>query len=558
LGLVLSCDLGSTSLRCGLVDDSGAIRRVASAPGPSPVQRSGSDEVDAGDWWGAVCAAVDRLAKAGGPELGEVTAVAVTGVTRTQIFVGRDGRALRRAITWADSRAEALMAELRGRLPAGHPEVPGLSAFHPLARLYWLARHEPEILSATTAVLEPKDYVNARLTGRLATDPISSARLIAAAQRPPDGPSMLEALGIDPAIVPEALAPTAVVGAVQPGLPGTLGRLAGRPVVCVAHDTWASVVGLGALRDGFAYNLSGTTEVLGVLSGTPAHAEGLMSVVWGEGLLQLGGPSQNGADTLLWALELLSGRSIAPQSVGAELDRLLAERRQPEPLVFLPYLQGERTPYWNASLRGAFLGLNRRHRAVDCIHAVLEGVGFLNRIVLERAESPRSAWAAAARRALPGPRSRRTSASARWSSPVARSPACSVAQLPPSPHSASSARWRKGRIAWWPSPGVICRTPPGGRATVVSTTSTAAPRRPWSRSPSHCPAGAARAHDRGFPGRGITRWQCDAEALNPVLIGKACVLTLSGTPLRGEPEMPRQSEMPIEMLEPLPAPPRAG
>jgi xylulokinase len=56
-------------------------------------------------------------------------------------------------------------------------------------------------------------------------------------------------------------------------------------------------------------------------------------------------------------------------------------------VIFLPYLMGERTPYWNPSLRGAFVGLNRQHGPVDLAHAVLEGIAFLNRTVMARAEA---------------------------------------------------------------------------------------------------------------------------------------------------------------------------
>jgi xylulokinase len=66
---------------------------------------------------------------------------------------------------------------------------------------------------------------------------------------------------------------------------------------------------------------------------------------------------------------------------------LLRGARDPQPLIFLPYLQGERVPYWDAGLRGAFIGLNRRHGATDLAWAVLEGVAFQNRVVLERAEA---------------------------------------------------------------------------------------------------------------------------------------------------------------------------
>jgi xylulokinase len=383
---VLACDLGGTSLRAGLVDAAGGIAHIAAGAGPAIIGRKDGLETDAQAWWDQLCAAIETLARTSGDAFGSVRAIAITGVTRTQILLDDAGRVLRPAMTWGDTRAGPLVPELEQALADGHPEHAALNAFHPVARLAWLQCHEPDVFQATAAVLEPKDYFNFRLTGTVATDRISSARLIAAAQ-PAGAGSMLDALGIDPGLVPPILEPTQIVGAVRGDLPGALGRLAGLPVMCMAHDTWASVLGLGALRDRFAYNLSGTTEVLGVLSHRQAAAEGLLSVDWGGGLHQLGGPSQNGADTLVWALGLLSARPVSAKQVGGELDRVLAETRQSQPVVFLPHLQGERTPYWNPDLRGAFVGLNRRHTAVDCAHAVLEGIAFLNRTVLCRAEA---------------------------------------------------------------------------------------------------------------------------------------------------------------------------
>src|SRR3546814_1120132 len=69
------------------------------------------------------------------------------------------------------------------------------------------------------------------------------------------------------------------------------------------------------------------------------------------------------------------------------MNALLSAPRDPQAALFLPYLQGERVPYWDPGLRGAFVGLNRRHGPGDLAWAVLEGVAFLNRIVLERAEA---------------------------------------------------------------------------------------------------------------------------------------------------------------------------
>jgi xylulokinase len=212
------------------------------------------------------------------------------------------------------------------------------------------------------------------------------ARIIASATRDAQGRDLLSAIGASTDLLPRILDPLERVGAVVPDLPKPLSRLAGVPVFCCSNDTWTGVAGLGALRPGLAYNISGTTEVLGVVSETSGFAEGLMSVDW-CGVHQLGGPSQNGADTIAWLLDLFGQFNGGYASVGSGIDALLAGQRDPQPVVFLPYLQGERVPYWDASLRGAFVGLNRRHGATDLAWAVLEGIACLNRIVLDKAEA---------------------------------------------------------------------------------------------------------------------------------------------------------------------------
>ncbi|HEV7339533.1 MAG TPA: FGGY-family carbohydrate kinase [Bosea sp. (in: a-proteobacteria)] len=382
MSVVLACDLGGTSFRAALVDAQGRIRAQSAIPGPVSVDAAGASEIEADAWWRLLIEACSGLVREA-PELFDaVEAVAICGVTRTQVFIGRDGRPLRPAMTWKDTRSESAVVRLRERLDPAHPETAAINAFHPLARLAWLGEAEPDTVRGLATVLEPKDYLNFRLTGRQASDPVSLARLLASAA-PGAGGDLLGAIGLSPAILPPLLEPCESVGEVQPGLPAPLDRLVGRPVFCASNDTWAAVVGLGAMRDGFAYNISGTTEVLGVMGREPARAEGLMTVDW-RGLFQLGGPSQNGADTVSWLLSLI-GRD-EEGGIGREIDALLAGIRQPQPLLFLPYLQGERVPYWNPGLRGAFIGLNRQHGATDLAYAVLEGVAFLNRIVLGRAE----------------------------------------------------------------------------------------------------------------------------------------------------------------------------
>jgi xylulokinase len=383
VSVVLACDLGGSSFRAALLDAAGATLAEVVLPGSVPLDRMGRSEIDATVWWRLLVEAVGRLAETAPDLFAGIAGIAICGVTRTQVFIGHDGRQLRPAMTWKDTRSEAVAGRLRERL-ASHPEQSRINAFHPLARLAWLREEEEATFDSLACVLEPKDWLNFCLTGRQAGDPVSVARLLACTQVVDSGDA-LAAAGLTSSVLPRMLEAEQQVGPVQPGLPAPLDRLVGVPVFCCSNDTWVAVAGLGALRRGHAYNISGTTEVLGVVGEVPAEAEGLLTVDW-RGLWQLGGPSQNGADTVAWLLSLL-GKADDAAGVGATMQALLSGQRDPQPLIFLPYLQGERVPYWDPALRGAFVGLNRRHAATDLAYAVLEGVAFLNRIVLERAEA---------------------------------------------------------------------------------------------------------------------------------------------------------------------------
>jgi xylulokinase len=384
LGVVLVCDVGGTKLRAALIDDRGTFIAQAGTASPRPEQLGGASELDPVGWWNGLIETASALARADASGFASVEAIAICGITRTQVFVDRDGQVLRPAIGLTDVRMQARVADLVAQLPA-HPERAGINAFHPLARVVWLQQEEPGALARLAAVIEPKDFLNLRLTGRIASDHVSMARLAAAATPASDGPSLFAALGISASIVPELCEAAAPVGRVVANLPAPFDQLTGRPVFCGSNDTWTAVAGLNALRDGVAYNISGTTEVFGVLSPRAATADGLVTVDW-RGLFQIGGPSQTGADTVAWLLELLGQAGEGSAEAGARIDSLLQGKRQPQPLLFLPYLRGERVPYWDAALRGAFIGLGRDHTVTDLAYAVLEGVGFLNRTVLARAE----------------------------------------------------------------------------------------------------------------------------------------------------------------------------
>jgi len=145
---------------------------------------------------------------------------------------------------------------------------------------------------------------------------------------------------------------------------------------------WCSFYGAGAVEDGVAVDVAGTSEAVGIATRHFRDSHGIVGMpLWGE-LSFLGGPTQAGGVVLEWTATLLG----LPER-GA-VTRLTAQ----EPpgaggLVFLPYLSGERAPLWDSLARGVFFGLTSAHGPAALARAALEGVGYAVRHILELSEA---------------------------------------------------------------------------------------------------------------------------------------------------------------------------
>ena len=386
MNLILAYDLGGTALKGGLLGEGGEFLRLASAPCALPAtDRQGRSELDPEVWWQAFKEVTAELLE---PGLGHdrIAGLALVGLTRTQVFLDAQGRVVRPAITWVDGRAEdqaERIKQVQKQGGEGARTFGPVNAFHTLARVLWVRENEPEIFKTVAKVLEPKDYLNHRLTGQSAGDIVSLARLLSLDDQAPAS-GLFKNLGIDPDIFPDLVAPRELLGPVKSGLEPPLDQLAGVPVFVGGMDAWGGALGTGAVRPGRALNISGTSEVFGVVTSSFREAPGLVSLPWGQGLFLVGGPSQSGADCLAWFAEAFH-KGEETKAVHQLLDRLPERDRQAEPVLFCPYLQGERTPLWSPEARALFLGLNRRHTEADLLWAVVEGVAYNNRQVMDLA-----------------------------------------------------------------------------------------------------------------------------------------------------------------------------
>lgn len=371
---ILAVDLGGSALKACLFNDDGQAIAHARVDLSFDEARPGWSEANPMRWWEALKDAVAAIASSTG-NTSKIRAVSICGFTRTQVFLDANLDSVRSAIGFRDRRAAEVGEAMRAKVAADDPDVEQFNGFHPIARLLWLREHEPDNWRSTLCVVEPKDFLNLKLTGTAMSDEVSHYWLAKAFKG--GAKSLASLCGIDREVLPRLDLPHAFVGRVSAEVARELPTLSDASVVLGSNDTWSAVAGMEGLAPGRAYCVSGSSEVTGIVSSREAHTAGLAAVRWGADLWQIGGPGQNGSNTVDWANAVLS-RDDAQE---------LCSEHPPRPLIFLPYLLGERTPYWDGDLRGALLGLDADTDSSEIRRAVMEGVAYVNRVILERAEA---------------------------------------------------------------------------------------------------------------------------------------------------------------------------
>ncbi len=355
MAAALGIDLGGGSLRVGVVSPAGEVLQLATQ------RHTTGAEADPKEWWDALLRLLAAL------DLTDIAGVGLSGFGRSQVLADAAERPLRPAICFADTRAGAQAAAM------GHVARntwTAMSAWHPLARLAWVAEHEPAVFAATRMLLQPKDWLALQLTGQAATDRIGAAWALDAKGRMRNLAPFNRA-GVDPGLLPLLLDPWEEVGRVR-----SVPALAGARVFIGGLDTWCATLGAG-VGEADGYVVTGTTEVAGMLSRELLTLEGRVTLPWGEGLFHTGGPSGAGGACLDWLAEILGLRDAAAV---AAMAGTAGEADLP---LFLPDLDGVRAPLWQAAARGAFFGLAAQHGAAEMARAVLEGVALSNAAVLE-------------------------------------------------------------------------------------------------------------------------------------------------------------------------------
>lgn len=373
-------DAGTSACKAVAIDRNAKV--LASAWRPYSTRRRSNGEVtqDAGDWLAAVTSVVAECAAAVSPRT--VEALSVTAPAHNVVLVAADGEPLERVLLWSDRRCAEDGAALQRSLGSELFErtfVP-LEAGATLPQLVWLRRQRPELWPQIREVLPAKDFLRRSMTGETCTDPSDAAGTAMYDQlRGVWDEDALATAGLRAAALPPIRRSIDLGGGLNARWAARVGLPAGTPVAVGATDTAAELVAAGAVEPGAALVKIASTGTAVAVSGRPRPDRRVLTYPHAtEGRWYTVAATNTAATAYGWLRSaLFESAEIAPSTLYKTMDAVASEIPPGAGgVLFLPFLEGERAPFWDADLRATFLGLCSGHTRGSLCRAVLEGVAF--------------------------------------------------------------------------------------------------------------------------------------------------------------------------------------
>lgn len=402
---ILAIDLGTSGCKCAAVSLDGSVSHWAFEPVELKIIGHEGAEQDPEDWWRAFLASASEVVRLARMDKLEITAICASTQGEGTVPVDKSGKPLSNALTWLDMRGGEALSRVAGaglmsvsgfnpvklarwiQLTGG---APALSGKDQAGHMVFIRDNWPEIYEKTYRFLNVPDYINYKLTGRMAATRDSILTSWTTDNRDPSNihyhDGLINILGIDREKLPEIIDCVDTVGTLLPNVATAIGLEPGLPVMAGSIDTSAAAVGSGAVDDGDVHLYIGTSSWLG--AHIPAKKTNILSQIASV-------PCALNDRYLMTALQSAAGSNLsfmrdrvffsedelhpgeAPGGIFEKFDQM-AERvpAGARGLMYLPWLFGERCPVDDGNLRAGFLNLSMQHERADMVRAVMEGVAL--------------------------------------------------------------------------------------------------------------------------------------------------------------------------------------
>lgn len=388
--LLLGIDIGTQGAKAVVIDDKGHVVSSADVSYSFESPQPGWCEQSPSLWWESVIACLHRLWK-NGVDPADIRAVGAAGQMHSLVILDERNQPIRPAILWNDGRTlkecgeiEEIIGSDRLFTTTRNPILPGFTA----PKLLWLKKNEPHQYSRIKKVLMPKDYIVHELTGEFSADVTdASGTCLLDVQKREWAWDIIKDLGFSSEWFPPVSESQEVVGTIGETASRVTGLPIGIPVVAGAGDNAAAALGNGIITErkgSISIGTSGTVFVpLNELPDLARDQAGTLHLFCHclPGMWHAMGTTLSAGMSLKWLRD-----TFEKQNYDDLLDGVEQVEAGADGLLFFPYLNGERSPLNNPQAKGVFFGLTYGHHRKSMARAVIEGVCYSLRDVLDMME----------------------------------------------------------------------------------------------------------------------------------------------------------------------------
>ena len=386
----LGIDVGTSSMKMVLTDSEKHILGQISEEYEAEQQQNGWSEIDPEIWFQAMKRGMHHIFEGQIPE--RLKGIGVTGQMHTLIVVGEDGRPVRPAMMWNDTRTKDLLPELKEKIqefPEGEYLSQTISTGSPAANLYWMKVYEPENLKKVRKFLIGPDYLVYRLTGNQTTDCCeASTSCLYEICNKRWSEEIRNLIGLDQECYPKLRGSVESAGKILSEIAEEFEISKDVEVIVGTGDNPATAISTGCLGLGYPVVSLGTSGVFMMPIDKPESQTKGKKILFSfddkkfqylvQGVVQC-----NGNTFDWWNKNIMELKRFKELTTSIDVNS-----NAQNDLIFYPHLDGDKTIYADPELRGAFIGLNLTTSQENLFYAVIEGLCFGFRELAEKMHLP--------------------------------------------------------------------------------------------------------------------------------------------------------------------------
>lgn len=396
--LILAFDLGTGGNKATLFDAEGNCLASTFVEYQTHYPHLGWHEQSPESWFQAVVSSTKQLLNETNVNRNDIVGLAISGHSLGSVPLDRQGRLLREQTPiWSDCRAEEEAKRFFEKIaPQDWYQITG-NGFSPphytIFKILWYQKHEPEMFKKVDRIVGTKDYINYRLTGRLATDPgYASGCGVWNLRNGQYDPDLLKLSGLDPSLFPEVIASTDIVGTLTSQAAKELGLSSNLAVVCGSVDNSCMALGAGNTKRGRMYASFGSSSWIALASDKLVLDEKSQPYVFAHvipNFYTIALALFSSGTTFRWLKEnLCNDLRRESEKTGRNIYELMIDEAKKAPigshgLIMNPNFAGGATHDHCPGMRGGFLHLDLSHTRADMIRSTMEAIAFGMKYILD-------------------------------------------------------------------------------------------------------------------------------------------------------------------------------